>query len=143
MRMYLLSNDGRRHLLEFLRNLTPQALLLSTAIVLFSLWRKHPDQYVYLVLVVTTSFLCLVASIANADNFLDNAFSEGAAIVLERDRLRAAFGPGGVTGWQILLYVWKEKPVTLVELVIAIVFLYSALAAMVLAAVSAAAKALQ
>jgi len=78
--MYLLSKDGSRHLLEFLRNLTPQVLLLSSALIIFVLWRKSPESYVYLVLFVGVSAMCVVAAIANSGNFMDNAFSHSAAI---------------------------------------------------------------
>jgi hypothetical protein len=87
--MYLLSKEGNRHLLEFLRNLTPQVLLLSTALLLFIFWEKRPQAYWYLMLAVGVSVMCLVGVVANVNNLMDNAFSHAAAIAAERDRLDA------------------------------------------------------
>jgi hypothetical protein len=140
--MYLLSREGRRHLLEFLRNLTPQVLLLSTTLVLYALWHKNSSLYFYLVLAIGTAALCIVAIVANADNFLDNAFSHSAAIAAERDRLKQDSTNGRASIRQIVFYIWREKRGTLVELAIAIVFLYSALFAILITGLTTAAKAL-
>lgn len=77
--MYLLSKEGSRHLLEFLRNLIPQGLLLSSALLLFVFWKRIHDVYLYLVVFAGISVMCIVASIANINNFMDNAFSQSAA----------------------------------------------------------------
>jgi hypothetical protein len=141
--MFLLSKEGNRHLLEFLRNLTPQVLLLSTCLILYILWRKNPDSYVYLVLSVAIAVMCIAAIAANANNFLDNAFSHSAAIAAERDRLKAAASNGRASIRQIIRYIWREKRGTFFELAIAVIFLYSALFAILVTAVATASRALQ
>ena len=141
--MFLLSKEGSRHLLEFLRNLTPQVLLLSTSLVLYILWRKSPTSYGYLILFFAISGMCLAAIVANANNFLDNAFSHSAAIAEERDRLKAASTSGRASIRQIIHYIWVEKRGTFFELTIVVIFLYSALFAILIAAVTTASKALK
>jgi len=141
--MFLFSKEGSRHLLEFLRNLTPQVLLLSTSFVLYILWRKSPDSYGYIALLVAISAMCLAAIVANANNFLDNAFSHSAAIAAERDRLKATAPDGRASIRQIIRYIWNEKRGTFFELAIAVVFLYSALFAILIAAVTTASNAMK
>ncbi|MGH8244053.1 MAG: hypothetical protein ACRETY_11980 [Steroidobacteraceae bacterium] len=131
--MYLLSKDGRRHLLEFLRNLTPQVLLLSSALLLFVFWKRNPDAYLYLVLFVGISVMCIVAGIANINNFMDNAFSHSAAIAAERDRLKSESIDGSARIRQILRFIWKEKRGTLAEVLVAMLFVYGALIAILIA----------
>jgi hypothetical protein len=140
--MYLLSKDGSRHLLEFLRNLTPQVLLLSSALVIFVLWRKSPESYVYLVLFVGVSAMCVVAAIANSGNFMDNAFSHSVAIAAERDRLKSESVHGFSRLRGIIAYIWREKRSTLVELAVAMIFVYGALIVILIASVTTAMRAL-
>lgn len=141
--MFLLSKEGNRHLLEFLRNLTPQVLLLSTCLILYILWRRAPHSYLYLILSVTTAGICVAAIVANANNFLDSAFSHSAAIAAERDRLKASAPNGRASIRQIVGYIWREKRGTFFELVIAVIFLYGALLAILVAAVATASRALR
>jgi hypothetical protein len=141
--MFLFSKEGSRHLLEFLRNLTPQVLLLSTCLILYVLWRKSPASYVYLILAVAIVGMCIAAIVANANNFLDNAFSHSAAIAAERDRLKAAASNGRASIRQIIRYIWREKRGTFFELAIAVTFLYGALFAILIAASATASRALQ
>lgn len=140
--MYLLSKEGNRHLLEFLRNLTPQVLLLSSALLLFVFWRKNPDAYLYLVLFAGISAMCIVAGIANINNFMDNAFSHSAVIAVERDRLKSESIDGYARIGRILRFIWKEKPGTLVELSVALLFVYGALIAILVASVITAMRAI-
>jgi len=141
--MYLLSKEGSRHLLEFLRNLTAQVLLLSSALLLFVIWRKDPGSYLYLVLFLGVSVMCIIAIMANANNFMDNAFSHSAAIAQERDRLKAESIHGVARLRQIVKYIWAEKRGTFVELVVAMFFVYGALLAILIASVTAAMRALR
>lgn len=107
--MYLLSKEGSRHLLEFLRNLIPQVLLLSSALLLFVFWKRIHDVYPYLVVFAGISVMCIVASIANINNFMDNAFSQSAAIATERDRLKSESIDGYVRIRRILRFIWKKS----------------------------------
>lgn len=138
--MYLISTQGSRHLLEFLRNLTPQVLLLTTALVLFVLWQKN-GGFLYPALFFAVVGVFLMALIANASNFLDNAFADAVAIAAERDRQKAAAADGRVSASEMVRYIWKEKPRALVEFLIASVVIYVALAAILLAAFLAALRA--
>ena len=140
--MYLLSKDGSRHLMEFLRNLTPQVLLLSSALVIFVLWRKHPATYWYLILFIGVSVMCIVAALANSGNFLDNAVSHAAAIAEERDRLKAESVNGFARLRRILAYIWREERGAFLEAVIAILFIYIALVVILVASVTSAIRAL-
>jgi len=131
--MYLLSKEGSRHLLEFLRNLTPQVLLLSSALLLFVFWKRSQDAYLYLVLFAGISVMCIVAGIANISNFMDNAFSHSAAIAAERDRLKSESIDGYARIRRILRFIWREKRGTLTEVLVAMLFVYGALIAILIA----------
>ncbi len=139
--MYLLSKEGNRHLLEFLRNLTPQVLLLSSALILYVLWRKNSDAYTYFILFLGISALSIVALIANMNNFLDNAFSHSADIAAERDRLKADSIHGASRIRLILRYIWKERRGTLVEFGIVLAFIYGAIFSILITAVVTALRA--
>ena len=141
--MYLLSKEGNRHLLEFLRNLTPQVLLLSTALLLCIFWEKSPQAYWYLLLLGGVSVMCVAAVVANVNNFMDNAFTHAAAIATERDRLETESINGLSRIIWIIRFIWKEKPSTVVELLVAIIFVYSALIAILIASLMAANRAIQ
>lgn len=140
--MYLLSKDGSRHLLEFLRNLTPQVLLLSSALVIFVIWRKSPGNYLYLALFLGVAVMCTVAAIANSGNFMDNAFSHSAAIAAERDRLKQESVQGLARLRGIVSYIWRERRGTFFELAIAVLFVYGALIVVLVASVTAALRTL-
>lgn len=140
--MYLLSKEGSRHLLEFLRNLTPQVLLLSSALVLYVLWRKNPAGYIYFVLFLGISVMCVIALLANMNNFLDNAFSHAADIAAERDRLKAESIHGMSRIGFILRYIWKHRRGTFVEFFVVLSFIYGALFALLIASVVAASRAM-
>lgn len=122
-------------MLEFLRNLTPQVLLLSACLILYMLWKNSPNSYVYLVHSIAVAIMCVAAAVANGNNFLDNAFSHTAAIAAERDRLKSEAKNGRASVRQIIRYIWREKRSTFFELLIAIVFLYSALFIILITAV--------
>ena len=139
--MYLLSKDGNRHLLEFLRNLTPQVLLLSSALILYVIWRKNSDAYAYFILFIGISALSIVALIANMNNFLDNAFSHSTDIAAERDRLKADSIHGASRIRLILRYIWKERRGTLVEFGIVLAFIYGAIFSILITAVVTALRA--
>ena len=133
--------SGRRHQLEFLRNLTPQVLLLSTALVLFVLWKRAEDGVWYLMLFVGTTLLFLLAVRANIENFLDNGFSSSAYIATERDRLKGAEVHGARRIRGILRYIWQERRKTFVELVWVLAVVYGAIVSILLTAVVTASRA--
>lgn len=84
----------------------------------------------------------MVAATANINNFMDNAFSHSTAIATERDRLRSESIDGYPWLRQIVRFIWKEKPATLAELVVALLFVYGALIAILIASMIAAARAI-
>ena len=86
--------------------------------------------------------MCNVAATANINNYMDNAFSHSAAIAAERDRLKAESINGYPRIRRIVNFIWKEKPGTLIELVIAMLFVYGALIAILVASVITAMRAL-
>lgn len=139
--MYLLSENGRRHLLEFLRNLTPQVLLLSTTIVLFVLWKRSQHGVWFFVLFVGTALLFLLAARANIENFLDNAFSSAADIAAERDRLKGEKINGARRIRGILGYIWRERRKTLFELALVLAIVYGSIISILITAVATASRA--
>lgn len=139
--MYLLSENGRRHLLEFLRNLTPQVLLLSTAIVLFVLWKRSQPGVWYFTLFVGTTLLFLLAARANIENFLDNGFSSAADIAAERDRLKGAEVHGAKRIRGILRYIWRERRKTLLEMALVLAVVYGSMISILITAVVTASRA--
>lgn len=136
--MYLISKEGSRHLLEFLRNLTPQVLLLSSAVILCFYWFEKQGSLVYLILSVGVVIMCAFATIANANNFIDNAFSHTEAIANERDRLESNSVDGIKRVLGLIRYIWSEKPGTIIEIAIVFLFVYGALTAVVVASISTA-----
>lgn len=140
--MYLLSENGRRHLLEFLRNLTPQVLLLSTAILLFVLWKRGQPGVWYFTLFVGTTLLFLLAARANIENFLDNGFSSAADIAAERDRLKGEEVDGAKRIGAILLYIWRERRKTLLEMALVLAVVYGAIISILMTAVVNASRAI-
>lgn len=140
--MYLLSKDGSKHLLEFLRNLTPQVLLLSSALILYVLWGRNSGAYYYLVLFVGIVAMCILALMANINNFLDNAFSHSAEIAAERDRLKGESVNGAKRIRFILKYIWTDKPKTFIELLFALGLIYGAIFAILVTSVVSALKAM-
>lgn len=141
--MYLLSKDGSRHLLEFLRNLTPQVLLISSALIVYVVWRSDPGAYFYLAGFIGLSAMCVLAAVANSNNFMDNAFSHSAAIAAERDRLSAASVHGVARLRAITAYIWREKPSTVVELIAAMLLVYGSLIVILVASFTTAMKVVQ
>ena len=139
--MYLLSENGRRHLLEFLRNLTPQVLLLSTAIVLFVLWERSQHGAWYLTLFVGTTLLFLLAARANIENFLDNGFSSAADIAAERDRLKGEEVHGAERIRHILRYIWRERRKTFFEMALVLAVVYGSMISILITAVVTALRA--
>ena len=137
--MYLLSKEANRHLLDFLRNLTPQALLLSTALILYALWRRN-DSAIYLVLCFGIATIFVMAAVANANNFLDNAFSHSSAIATERDRLKGESPSGRASVRRIIHYIWIHKRATLFEFVVALAVIYGALFTILITAVASAVR---
>lgn len=140
--MYLLSENGRRHLLEFLRNLTPQVLLLSTAIVLFVLWKRSQHGAWYFTLFVGTALLFLLAARANIENFLDNSFSSAADIAAERDRLKGQEVHGAKRIRDILRYIWREKRKTFFEMALVLAIIYGAMISILITAAVTASRAI-
>ena len=141
--MYLLSREGSRHFLEFLRNLTPQVLFLSTTFILYFWWRRSPTVYLYFALFITTACVCIAAIVANANNFLDNAFSQSVAIAAERDRVKETSETGRASISQIIKYIWNEKRSAVYELAIALACIYGALFAILVTALVTASRALK
>lgn len=141
--MYLTSSNGSKVLLEFLRNLTPQVLLLSSALILFSIWQEKPDSYIFLVLAIGMSAMCLMAMYANANNFIDNAISDLDVLAAERDRLNSESIHGFARIRKLTAYTWKEKRGAFLELAIAICFIYITLFVVLVASVVAAFRTLK
>lgn len=131
--MYLFSADGRRHFLEYLRNLTPQVLLLSTAMIEYWLWKQN-HAVVYALLCTGTGLIALLAVWANLENFLDNGFSSSADIAAERDRLKGEeiHGVSRIRG--ILGYIWRERRRTVFELAVVLFIIYGAVLSILMTA---------
>ncbi|MEO6104285.1 MAG: hypothetical protein ABIP44_11710 [Pseudoxanthomonas sp.] len=140
--MYLLSKDGSKHLLEFLRNLTPQVLLLSSAFILFAIWDRSSNAHIYLILFVGIVAMCILAIVANMNNFLDNAFSHSADIAAERDRLKGESIHGARRIRFIVKYIWTDKRGTFIELLVVLGLIYGAIFAILVASVASALKAM-
>jgi hypothetical protein len=137
--MHLLSKNGRTALLTFLRNLTPQALLLSVGLLLYVRWRT---SHVALDAVLAGSvFVVLVmAIVANLDEFLENAFSQSNEIAAHLGAVKEQEPSVLKRIWRVLRFIGKEKPVTLVELVVAFFVIYMAVLAVLHSAVQAVAR---
>lgn len=130
-----LLNDGRPHYLEFLRNLTPQIILLSLALYLmnrldlsrFDLANSGPT---FLFLLFFGAFA--LAFYANTTLFYERCFSQWRVWLKEtQDSLVAQ----GLTRLKIssaiYLAIWRERFVEVMEVIAVLIFLQVALAAVV------------
>ena len=122
--LVFLLNEGRRPLLEFLRNLTPQALLLSTALLIgVHLDFRIPDLANWKS--TTAFFACvaffLLAAWANASTLLDASVAS-----LERySRVAKMLSRPGVRRWRpalgTLRIIWRRQRLVFVDLVISLI----------------------
>lgn len=131
--MHLLTTNGRKALLEFLRNLTPQVLLLSCALYFYVQWSaKH--GYWSLALFLGLTGLAIMAAFANMDSFLGSAFSQSDWVVQQRDELAEKGLARRI--WRLVTLIAKHKPVTFVELLVALVVIYGASATLLVTAIA-------
>ena len=127
-------NAGRGAFLEFLRNLTPQVLMLS----LIFIWSR---QFNFRELDIGNAWNTIVfflfvavfalAAIANSLHFMDSALSSTDWLETEAARIRTE----EVTLWQRLLMLAKtitlKKPVLLIEMIVAMLVVQIGLLAMI------------
>ena len=137
--MHLLSKNGRTALLTFLRNLTPQALLLSVGLVLYIRWTST-HAIAEIVLAACTLTVVLMAIIANLDEFLDSAFSQSEAIAGQLGAVKKDEPSVAKRIWKVLKFIAREKPITLIEVLIAFFVIYIAMIAVLYTAIHAAAR---
>ncbi|QNH12146.1 hypothetical protein [Xanthomonas sp. SI] len=74
--------QGRNSFLEFLRNLTPQVLLVSASIFMADIYTTHPGSikgWLAAILGVLLLAILLVAMLSNMWQFMDNIAWHGAA----------------------------------------------------------------
>ena len=131
--MHLLSINGRKALLEFLRNLTPQVLLLSCALYFYVQWAAQQGTW-SLILFLGLSLLAIMAAFANIEAFLDSAFSQADWVSEQRAKLTAKGLIRRI--FQIVVLIAKHKPVTLLELTVALVVIYGASTTLVVTAIA-------
>ena len=140
--MYLLSKEGRKHLLEFLRNLTPQVLLLSTFFILLIQGASGDRPVLNYLMAALVACLLAMAISANVENLLDNAISSSKPIAAERDRLKDSETSRRLRVWNLVKYIWSHHKSAFIELILAIAVLYFGLFAVFISALAAARRAL-
>ncbi|RMH94395.1 hypothetical protein EBB59_01475 [Lysobacter pythonis] len=129
---------GRDAFLEFLRNLTPQALLFSAAIVVLS--QIKPPVLAMAnagraLLVLGLLSIALLAAHANVGKFLDNAFS-GSSRARKTTRRIKRMEPAFRRRFLLLLIAgWRYRRISFLEFFVAVAVVYSCLVAVLLMAV--------
>lgn len=131
--MHLLTTNGRKALLEFLRNLTPQVLLISCALYFYVQWSAQ-NGYWSLILFLGLAGLAIMAAFANMDSFLDSAFSQSDWVAEQRDKLTEKGLMRRI--FRLVVLIAKHKPVTLLELTVALVVIYGASTTLVVTAMA-------
>lgn len=138
--------EGRRPFLEFLRNLTPCALLFSTAIVLFvnlDFRRVDWSNWANTLGFFSCSFFACVACLANASLFLDASLES-----LERfSRVPRALGLRTKSHWRIVVaslrLLSRRAPAVFYDLMITMLVMNVGLLVVLIAAVNGARSALR
>lgn len=140
--MQLFGPAGRRALLEFLRNLTPQILLFSSAIILFisSQRADAKSPLVLQVLGVGLIFIWFVAFLSNFENFLESAFSDSRFIGAEKKRILLTEKGALKLICALLGSIATHSKVTFVELVLALIVIYGSALAVLIGVITATAK---
>jgi hypothetical protein len=144
-----LLNEGRRHYLEFLRNLTPQGVLfamtlfVATKLDLTRFEWKNPALALTLIFIVfLASFLLSVY--ANTTNFYQEAFSKSIVWYKDQDVL---IKNKGVNYWQhaleMLKAIWQNQLVEVIEIIAVFVFLIVTCAMVIILSVQSAAGILE
>lgn len=142
----LLLNQGQRPLLEFLRNLTPQVLLASTALLLWvrlDFRRFDPANWPS----TSAFFLCLalllLAFFANMNQFLDALLESLNPYARVARRLRKrGVGPNAAACGSLRVML-RQRPTLFLDLVVSVAIINIALIAISFAALSAAKAALR
>jgi hypothetical protein len=117
--------DGRRAFLEFLRNLTPQAVVL--ALVFISILKLEEGKGSIPVLMLY-AIIFTAAFYANASLFIEDAVKSYKPINNELSQLRGQ----GITNWRLtwrlIKFTWKNQKMFFVELLSIIVIVESGFA---------------
>lgn len=140
--MKLLTPKGGKALLDFLRNLTPQILILSSAIALFIGAGKPTADFpgVMYVLSVCLLGVWLAALMANVEAFLDEAFSDSDFMKAEKRRLKFAEKSQLRRIWLLFCSTARHSKITFVEAVAVMVVTYVAIITVLIGAVAGALK---
>ncbi|HZY18634.1 MAG TPA: hypothetical protein VFE82_09135 [Ramlibacter sp.] len=142
----LLLNEGRRPLLDFLRNLTPQALLVSTAIVLaddLDFRRVDFGNWFQTGAVFLCAAFALLAFFANMDLFIDGLLDGLASYSRVARRLRRRGVAPRAATLATLRMIFRQRPTLFLDYVATVTLLNVAWVAIALAAISASRAALR
>lgn len=131
--MHLLTTNGRKALLEFLRNLTPQVLLLSCALYFYVQWSAKQGYWSFALFLGLTG-LAIMAAFANMDSFLSSAFSQSDWVAQQRDEIVEKGLLRRI--WRLMRLVAKHKPVIFIELLVALIVIYGASATLLVTALA-------
>jgi hypothetical protein len=124
--------SGRDAFLEFLRNLTPQALLLSAGIIILSLIKRPYMSWAnfgYWLLFASLLSIVFLAATANTWKFLDNAFSGSSWARKTTRRIKSRAAKPHRRSLLFLLATWRYKRVMFWEFTVAVAIIYACLIA--------------
>jgi hypothetical protein len=125
-----LLNGGRRAYLEFIRNLTPQAVLCSFVLLLGSKLGFHyePDNTILTFLFIIILGAFVVAVHANSTLFYENGFSNWKRWLSKTDGLlkirRVSLGRRIIAK---LIAIWRNRLIEFLEVTVALYFVQVAL----------------
>jgi hypothetical protein len=141
-----ITGKGRDAFLDFLRNLTPQAFLGASSIVVLSFIRKPWDRwenYGFGLLALSLVAIVLLAASANMSRFLDNAFSESTWGRRTLRVIKARESSAWKQAYLFLEATWQRRRVMFVEFVVAVSIIYLSVFAVIVMATRTALSAIR
>ena len=126
--MYLLSAAGRGVFLGFLRNLTPQVLFLALFGYFAARFAVH-EQVADLLVSGFSLLVAILAFWANVEELFAGAFSQTAAINAHLEEVKRQERRIPTRIWRMIKFIATKKPVTLLELLLVLLFVYAAIIA--------------
>lgn len=137
-----LMKDGRKHFLEYLRNLTPQALILSFVILLGTKVEFNNVTYEKTVLIgMLLVFIAIwsLSTYANASLFFEQALGENKIINKYSSRIRATKIKSPYIVYLLVKHAWKQSKLYFVEVAFIITVLQGGVILVSYSAINAAA----
>ena len=136
-----LFKGGRAPLLDFLRNLTPQAVLLSFVLVIGSKLEPtccFPENASNTIIFLSFLAILLAAIWSNSSLFVENYLISVKRIERASKLLKRLGVTGIINLWAILKYAWRFQRIVFVEVVVVFIVLEFGIVTVLISALNAA-----